>query len=132
MNIKTNIILAKTFKSRTAVDVFYYLEEVFQKSPNGFYAFLRPCSNIHYKNGESFAENLGMGDKTVARLLIKMCTPYRSKTRYKIALENLGEDGIFKGMPYLSYRDMNVRAIFYRRNAKIVEDILKGATLDRK
>jgi len=112
-----------------ATKMFLYLEGLFEKTPDGFCKFQSPSKVPSYKVGTSMCEETGWNCATLYQRLNKICTLYKSKGAYMEALERLGNDRIFCGNPYLRYRDHGSYQVYFRRNQRIVTNIMNGVPL---
>jgi hypothetical protein len=113
------------------VNMFLYLEEIFDKHPDGFYRFISPCKSPYYEAATSICEQTGTPSITISNRLSKLCATYRSTTSYNDSLRLFGEDGVFQGMPYLRYMDKRSYKTYFMRNAKGVESIANGIPFKR-
>lgn len=111
--------------------VFIYLEKLFKDNPDGFYKFQSPSKVASYEPGTSMCEETGWECTTLYHRLNKICTLYKSKRSYLEALEMLGDDGVFCGNPYLRYRDHSSYRVYFRRNPRVVYNIINGVPLTR-
>jgi hypothetical protein len=111
--------------------VFIYLEEMFEKNPDGFFKFQSPCKISAYKVGTSMSEETRWTVSTLQSRLNKICTLYKSRSLYSESIELLGMDGVFQGNPYLRYMDKNSYQTYFRRNQRIVSNIMAGAPLNK-
>ena len=119
-------IIQKTFRCNDIAQAFGCLEKEFRKKPDGFYKFLAPCKHEDYKKGDSLSEEMYVSRSTARRYLNKFVKSYNSKTLYEKAKAELGEMGVFCGMPYLSYTDNNSNKTFYMQNKTFVEALFSG------
>lgn len=119
-------ILIDTLGLREA-EFFGRLEREFRKNPDGFYKFLAPCKNEYYREGESLLEEMPcVSLSTIKRTSKKIVTAYKSESLYKKAKEELGELGVFCGMPFLSYHNNKTGQTFYLQNREVIEALFKG------
>ncbi len=91
------------------------LEFWFQKKPQGFYKFLKPCDHRLYTIGDSWCEQLNLSENTFRKYLKKICKSYPSKESF------LAESDPFEGMPYASYFDRLKKITFFFRNHEVAE-----------
>lgn len=119
----------KSLRSSSSTLVFVYLEELFEKSPNGFYKFHAPCKHPDYKAGTSMSEETGWIGQSLHFRLNKICTLYRSKSLYEGEVDVVGHEAAFRDKPYLRFMDHNTHQIYYKREPRIVANILNGVPL---
>lgn len=102
--------------SVTATILMQQLDYWFSKT-NGeaFYKFKAPCQNKHYKDGDSFVEELGFSIEEFTTAFSKIGIAYKSKTEFET------ESDKFKGMFYCSYFDRKEGLTFYYRNHKLLD-----------
>jgi hypothetical protein len=121
--------IQNSLRSSSSTIMFIYLEELFKKSPQGFYKFHAPCKHPEYTAGTSILEETGWVGQTLHFRLSKICTLYRSKTLYEEAVDVIGLSGAFQQKPYLRYMDHNTHQVYYQREPRIVANIMNGVPL---
>ena len=120
--------VAEILNSDRAAIIFGELRGRFvsSKKPR-IYKFISPCSHKLYKPGDSLAEEMGIDNKMgVIRALEPIRTKYSSKSSYSKALKELGEDGVFRGMPFLTFYDRGMSLLYFEMNERIVKEIISG------
>lgn len=115
---------AREYFGERAALIFGHLEFLYKLSRRPFYKFIIPCKHSLCKEGDTFSEELILNKRAILRGLDKFRTSYKSKPLYLKALEELGEHGVFKGMPYLCYQDRHTNLTWYLRNDVIIKEIL--------
>lgn len=83
-----------------------------------FYKFLEPCGHELYKEGDSWAEELGMTGSEVRTAFKRIGTIYKSKRAFTESQD------IFKGKPYASYYDRIRKTTYYLKNAEQVKQMM--------
>jgi hypothetical protein len=122
--VKNYVNSRKYFNTKENI-LFGFLYDKGKKYPNGFIKFISPCKHSLCKKIGTFTEVLLLNERTVLRSLDKMRTSYKSKPLYLKALEELGDHGVFKGMPYLCYQDRETNLTTYKINFSIIKEILE-------
>lgn len=87
-----------------------------------FYKFLEPCGHELYKEGDSWAEELGMTGSEVRTAFKRIGTIYKSKRAFTESQD------IFKGKPYASYYDRIRKTTYYLRNVEKVKQMMPDGT----
>lgn len=119
----------KSLRSSSSTLVFIYLEELFKKSPGGFYKFHAPCKHPDYTVGASMSEETGWVGQSLHFRLKKVCALYRSKSLYEEAIDVDGEEAAFQQKPYLRFMDHSTHQIYYKREPRIAANVLSGIPL---
>lgn len=120
-------LVKKVLGCAKASKLFSRLEYRFNIMPNGFYKFTAPCKNRYYRKGDSLCEEMdNISRISIWRISKKIATQYSSKALYESAKAELGEIGVFKGMPFLSYFDNKTYQTFFLRNKEVADLILEG------
>jgi len=94
------------------------LEFWFSKKPDGFYKFIEPCSHPLYKEGDSWAEELGCDRKCFARAWNKIGIKHKSRRSFEAAEDK------FQGKLYASYYDRYTNRTFFIRNDELASVVL--------
>lgn len=87
-----------------------------------FYKFLEPCGHELYKDGDSWAEELGMTSSEIRSAFKRIGTIYKSKRAFKESQD------LFKGKPYASYYDRIRKTTYYLRNVEKVKQMMPDDT----
>lgn len=85
-----------------------------------FYKFLEPCGHELYKEGDSWAEELGMTSSEIRSAFKRIGTIYKSKRAF------MESEDVFKGKPYASYYDRIRKTTYYLRNVEKVKQMMPG------
>lgn len=85
-----------------------------------FYKFLEPCGHELYKEGDSWAEELGMTSSEIRSAFKRIGTIYKSKRAF------VESEDVFKGKPYASYYDRIRKTTYYLRNVEKVQQMMPG------
>ena len=93
------------------------LEYWFSKYKDGFYKFMEPCDHYHYRNGDSWTEELSLTRKVLNKAFDLVGVRYKSKSAYDEA------EDTFQGKLYASYYDRGQNKTFYIRNYEIEGDL---------
>jgi hypothetical protein len=101
------------------------LDYWFNKYPNGFYKFLSPCENKHYKTGDSWCEELNFSKDEFRTAFDQIGIRYASKKTYESA-SNSFVDSSSAEKYYCSYTDKIKGLTYYFRNSKIVDEELEA------
>ena len=83
-----------------------------------FYKFLEPCGHELYKEGDSWAEELGMTSSEIRSAFKRIGTIYKSKRAF------MESEDVFKGKPYASYYDRIRKTTYYLRNVEKVKQMM--------
>lgn len=83
-----------------------------------FYKFLEPCGHELYKEGDSWAEELGMTSSEIRSAFKRIGTIYKSKRAF------MESQDIFKGKSYASYYDRIRKTTYYLRNVEKVKQMM--------
>lgn len=87
-----------------------------------FYKFLEPCGHELYKDGDSWAEELGMTSSEIRSAFKRIGTIYKSKRAFKESQD------VFKGKPYASYYDRIRKTTYYLRNIEKAQQTMPDDT----
>lgn len=112
--------LLPLIKSTNACILMQQIEYWMSKYPNGFFKFLAPPTSIQYayKEGDSWAEELGISGTEYRTAFDQIGVRYKSKKEYDQAKENGDE---FRSRFYCSYFNKVSRLTHYFRNHDKVE-----------
>ena len=84
------------------------------KYVGGFYKFVEPCGHPLYREGDSWAEELGVSRKLFAKAFDIIGVRYNSKSAY------LKAEDKFQGKLYARYHDRQTNRTYFVRNHEIV------------
>ncbi len=103
------------------------LEYWFGKKPDGLYKFKDKPKEPHkaYKDGDSWAEEMGFSTLKIDNALKPICTHYGTFGKYK---EQKGDK--FQGNYYLSYYHKPSHLTYYLRNHDVVNEKLASISLE--
>lgn len=87
-----------------------------------FYKFLEPCGHELYKDGDSWAEELGMTSSEIRSAFKHIGTIYKSKRAF------MESQDVFKGKPYASYYDRIRKTTYYLRNTEKAQQMMPDDT----
>ena len=87
-----------------------------------FYKFLEPCGHELYKDGDSWAEELGMTSSEIRSAFKRIGTIYKSKRAF------MESQDVFKGKPYASYYDRIRKTTYYLRNTEKAKQMMPDDT----
>ena len=105
--------------SNTLVILWGQMEFWFQKKPNGFYKFLKPCNHRLFRRGDSWCEQLNISENTFRKYASKLCASYNSKRAF------LSKSDPFQGKPYACYFDRLKKITFYFRNGSVANSLTR-------
>ena len=88
-----------------------------------FYKFLEPCGHELYKEGDSWAEELGMTSSEIRSAFKRIGTIYKSKRAF------MESQDVFKGKPYASYYDRIRKTTYYLRNTEKAQQMMPKGSL---
>jgi hypothetical protein len=98
------------------------LDHRFAQKPHGFYKFLVPCpGHDHYRQGDSWREELGLTPAEFRTAFDKIGIRYTSKREFEDA--GIGADH-FQAKLYCSYHDKIKGLTWYYRNDALVDAVL--------
>jgi hypothetical protein len=106
--------------SRSNFYIIHQIEYWFKRKPDGFYKFLEPCHHRLYREGDSWAEALGIHRKTFNRFFDLIGVRYKSKTAF------LSSQNKFQGKLYASYYHRLEKKTFYVRNDELAEAFIQA------
>lgn len=86
-----------------------------------FYKFLAPCEHEHYKEGDSWIEELGISISEARYAFRKIGVVYKSKRAFMESKDK------FQGKLYASYYDRIRKKTYYYRNDEAVKGLLEQA-----
>jgi hypothetical protein len=91
------------------------------KFRKGFYKFAAPCErHALYREGDSWAEEIGISYKVFKRSISAICQHYKTKTLYKASQDK------FEGKLYASYVDKKTCQTYYVRNDILADEFFKN------
>lgn len=96
------------------------LEYWFEKYKSGFYKFVEPCNHPHYRDGDSWQEEIGFSRKIFAKAFDLVGVRYKSKSAFMKASDR------FKGKLYASYHDRKTNQTYFVRNHGFASQFIKG------
>ncbi|MGC8483738.1 MAG: hypothetical protein ACP5OE_08870, partial [Thermodesulfobium sp.] len=96
------------------------LEYWFEKYAHGFYKFAEPCSHPLYREGDSWAEEIGFPRKIFARAFDLIGVRYKSKSAFLKAKDK------FQGKLYASYHDRKTNQTYFIRNHDFASQFIKS------
>lgn len=93
------------------------MEYWFSKYKDGFYKFMEPCAHAHYRDGDSWTEELTLSRKVFNKAFECIGVRYKSKSEFDKAEDK------FQGKLYASYYDRKENKTYYVRNHFLVQDL---------
>ena len=96
------------------------LEYWFSKKRNGFYKFIEPCKHPLYKEGDSWAEEIGFPRKVFAKAFDLIGIRYKSKSDF------VHSEDKFQGKLYASYHDRKTNKTYFVRNHEFASQFIQG------
>jgi hypothetical protein len=122
-NTNKNLLLSKYTNDLTLGRPFLLisrLEYWFSKTRfrEGFFKFLEPCGHRLYREGDSWAEEIGWKRDQFKRIFDEIGIRYGSKTAYVSARE---KGDVFQGKAYAAYYDRKTNRTFFIRNHPVAE-----------
>lgn len=91
------------------------LEYWFAKYTQGFYKFMEPCEHGHYRQGDSWTEELCLSRKVFNKAFDLIGIRYKSKAAFEASQDK------FQGKLYASYYDRRQNKTYYRRNHRFLK-----------
>lgn len=96
------------------------LEYWFERYTSGFYKFVEPCSHPLYREGDSWAEEIGFPRKVFAKAFDLIGVRYKSKSAFMQSKDK------FQGKLYASYHDRKTNQTYFIRNHEFASQFIKG------
>lgn len=108
--------------SEKAALILGRLEYWFQnnKYVNGFYKFIEPCNHPLYREGDSWAEEIGFSRKIFSKSFDLIGVRYKSKSAF------LKSSDRFQGKPYASYHNRKTNQTYFVRNNECASELIKN------
>jgi hypothetical protein len=95
------------------------LEYWFERNPEGFYKFMSPNSNVMYRAGDSWTEELAMSDEEFRSSFDRIGVAHKSRTQFDSAPTPFSRDGVER--LYCSFHDRRSGATWYYRNHRLAD-----------
>ena len=119
--IKYHPELKRFFGSEATVLILQQLEYWSARYPSGFWKFFEPCDHHpQYREGDSWAEELGFSRRVFLRAFAIIGTHYKSKSEY------LKQADPFQGKMYASYYDRKTNRTHFFRDHGSIDRFLKS------
>ena len=94
------------------------LEYWFERYSTGFYKFVEPCQHPLYREGDSWAEEIGFSRKIFAKAFDLIGVRYKSKSAFTKATDK------FQGKLYASYHDRKTNQTYFIRNHQFAPEFI--------
>lgn len=115
-----------TFKKVETTLLVGQLEYWFARYSHGFYKFMEPCEHTHYREGDSWTEELSLSRKVFNKAFDLVGVRYKSKSAYD------SEEDKFKGKLYASYYDRGENKTYYVRNHNFLKNLFSKKQLPKE
>jgi hypothetical protein len=118
----TPTLMKRLGSDRSAI-LFERLEYWFKRYSSGFYKFITICKHPCYREGDSWAEELGFSRDIFNRAFDRIGIRYKSKTDFE------SQQDPFKGKYFAMYMDRQTHRTYFVRNHRALEVLSKDIKL---